>query len=195
MLSPYSRSGAPGTWKGPSTVDSVAPGDLGLARASTSIERPRLSDQSTNSWRTSSVMWPVSVSTRSASVHSDSVRRVSTANPCRWRTRLCINSRRRASRQPSKLATTAAVMSSGAVLAGRRSLSIPTAPVSHAEERRRHRSGQRQRDAAVDEEYLSREERGFLARQEEERVRDVLGPAVPADWNACGEIPDALRPQ
>src|SRR4051812_39086998 len=68
-----------------------------------------------NSWRRSSVMWPVAVRVAIAVRHSSSVSRTSVANACRWRTSACMTSRRRASGDESKLASTAAVMSAGVV--------------------------------------------------------------------------------
>src|SRR4051794_4374465 len=68
-----------------------------------------------NSWRWSSVMWPVAVSVAIAVRHSSSVSSTSVTNAWRWRTSACMTSRRRGSSQPAKLASTAAVMSAGVV--------------------------------------------------------------------------------
>ena len=57
--SPFSKAGEPSMKKGPKTVDSVAPGGRRLFMPTTSIDSPRVSEARMNSWRLSSVMWPV----------------------------------------------------------------------------------------------------------------------------------------
>src|ERR1700742_290270 len=54
--------GALGLLDGVQAVVAVAPAGRSWASASTSIDRPSASDQRMNSWRCSSVMWPVAVS-------------------------------------------------------------------------------------------------------------------------------------
>ena len=61
-------------------------------RASTG---PRMSEARTNSWRLSSVMWPVRVRKSIAANHSSSVSSTSLAKACRWRASACMSSRRR----------------------------------------------------------------------------------------------------
>ena len=73
-----------------------------------------MSDQRMNSWRSSVVMSPVAVRIAIARSHSSCVRRTSVAKAWRWRTSACMSSRSRGDSQPSKLATTRAVISSGA---------------------------------------------------------------------------------
>ena len=69
-----------------------------------------------NSCLRSSVMCPVAVSDSISSRHSASVSPTSAANAWRCATKARISSRSRRSRHPSKLATAAAVISSGEVL-------------------------------------------------------------------------------
>src|SRR5207249_5355476 len=56
-------------------------------------------------------------------------------------------------------------------------------------------SGQRERDAAVDEQDLAGEVGSLLARQEEERVCDVVRLPVTAHRHARCELADTLGPE
>src|SRR3954447_6166077 len=114
--SPFSKAGEPSMKNGPKTVDSVAPGGRRWFMPTTSIDSPRVSEARTNSWRLSSVMWPVRVRKSMAANHSSSVSWTSLAKACRWRTSACRSSRRRGSGVPSKLASTARVRSASARL-------------------------------------------------------------------------------
>ena len=80
---------------GPKTVGSVAPGGRRWFMPTTSIDSPRVSEARTNSWRLSSVMWPVRVRKSMAANHSSSVSWTSLAKACRWRTSDCMTSRSR----------------------------------------------------------------------------------------------------
>src|SRR3954454_6761582 len=114
--SPFSKAGEPSMKNGPKTVDSVAPGGRRWFMPTTSIDSPRVSEARTNSWRLSSVMWPVRVRKSMAANHSSSVSWTSLAKACRWRTSDCRSSRRRGSGVLSKLASTARVRSASARL-------------------------------------------------------------------------------
>ena len=68
-----------------------------------------------NSWRLSSVRWPVAVSARIAPAHSCSVSPTSVTKACRWETSASISSRRRGSGVPAKLASTCSVISDAVI--------------------------------------------------------------------------------
>src|SRR4051794_31723349 len=116
MSSPFSKAGELSTKNGPKTVDSVASGGRRLFIPTTSIDSPSTSESRMNSWRLSSVMWPVRVRKSMAANHSSSVSCTSVANACRWLTRLCAICLKRSVFAPSKDATTACVRSSSARL-------------------------------------------------------------------------------
>ena len=59
MSPPFSTSGAPATKNGPNTVDSVAPSGTRWLIPITSIDTPSTSESRMNSWRRSSLIWPV----------------------------------------------------------------------------------------------------------------------------------------
>src|SRR5262249_48637566 len=59
------------------------PAGTRLARASTSIDTPSVSDHRIHSWRLPLVMWPVAVNTSIAARHSSSVSPTSLTNACR----------------------------------------------------------------------------------------------------------------
>ena len=73
MSSPLANAGAPSTKNGPKTVDSVASGGRRLLMPTTSIDSPSTSESRMNSWRLSSVMWPVRVRKSIPANHSSSV--------------------------------------------------------------------------------------------------------------------------
>lgn len=81
-VGPHGRSGASGTWNGPSTVLSEAPQGLRLLIASTSIDTPSTSDSKINSCRQSSHLWPVSVRNMIACNHSSCVGSTSFTAAC-----------------------------------------------------------------------------------------------------------------
>ena len=86
MSAPYSSSGEPSMWNGPSTVAGVAPLSRRWFIWTTSIDRPSTSEARMNSSRFSSLICPVRVSHWMAAIHSASVSRTSRAKSCRWRT-------------------------------------------------------------------------------------------------------------
>ena len=90
MSAPYSSSGEPSMWNGPSTVAGVAPLSRRWFIWTTSIDRPSTSEARMNSSRFSSLICPVRVSHWIAAIHSGSVRRTSRAKSCRWRTSACM---------------------------------------------------------------------------------------------------------
>ena len=106
MSSPLAICGAPSTKNGPKTVASVASAYASLLIAIVCIDRPSTSESSTNSWRVSVVMCPLSVRKPIAAVHSSSVRRTSRAKACRCRVSACITCLRRGDDAPSNDAMT-----------------------------------------------------------------------------------------
>ena len=109
MSPPSGVSGAPSVKNGPTTVDSVAPADAGALIPMVSMDRPSTSDSRMNSCRRSSVRWPARVRKSMPNCHSSWLSRMSRANACSWRTRLCATSRYRGDAAPAKLASTSAV--------------------------------------------------------------------------------------
>ena len=84
MSSPLAKAGEPSTKNGPNTVDSVASGGRRWLSPTTSIDSPSTSESRMNSWRLSSVMWPVRVRKSIPANHSSSVSCDLGANACRW---------------------------------------------------------------------------------------------------------------
>src|SRR5205823_4896686 len=116
MLPPIGMSGAPSRWKGPNTVDSVAPSGFWWSSRSTTIETPSVSENRMNSWRLSLHILPASVRISIAWNHSASVSFTSLTKACRWLIRLSMISRSRGSCVPENRANTSAVRSSSVLL-------------------------------------------------------------------------------
>src|SRR3712207_4490377 len=112
--SPFAKMGEFSTKNGPNTVAWVAPGGFLLLSPTTSIDTPKVSESSMNSWRLSSDMWPVLVRKSMARNHSSSVNPTSLTKACRCLMRLCMISLKRGDLLPSKLASTASVSFSSA---------------------------------------------------------------------------------
>ena len=80
---PLATGGAPSTWKGPNTVDSVQPGARSPCNATTCIDAPSTSLSRMNSCRCASHARPTAVRKSMPCFHSGAVSRVSRMKSCR----------------------------------------------------------------------------------------------------------------
>ena len=110
MSAPYSSSGEPSMWNGPSTVAGVARGSSRWFIWTTSIDSPTTSEVRMNSSRFSLLICPARFSHWIAAIHSASVSRTSRAKSCRWRTSAVMSSASRGSRAVAQRSTARSVM-------------------------------------------------------------------------------------